>query len=284
MSETVDMCIKMLGVTYEWKETMGEGVKVGIVDTGIDENHPDLKDAIKAYKNFTGDNSNSDEVGHGTHVAGCIGARRNGLGIIGVAPKCDLYVAKAFDVSGTAETDNVVNAIKWLAENDVDVINMSFSSKETSEKEHSIMRYCYDKGITLVAAAGNDGPHCFINSNIGYPAKFDEVIAVTAVDIKKNAADFSSCGKEAQVAAVGKEVLSTYKNGGYAILSGTSMATPLISGAAAILQGKAKIRFGRKLSPSEVGLIIDMYADCLNNQGHDKRYGYGLFSFGRFFV
>ena len=86
------------------------------------------------------------------------------------------------------------------------------------------------------------------------------------------------------MAAVGKEVLSTYKDNKYAVLSGTSMATPLISGAAAILQAKAKIRFGRLLTPYEIFLIIEMYADCLGKTGHDKRLGYGLFSFGRYFV
>lgn len=285
-SEMVDMSVKMLGVMYEWKETLGKGIKVGIIDTGIDLNHSDLKGAVKDAKNFTSGDLNdvTDNVGHGTHVAGCIGARRNGKGIVGVAPECELYIAKAFDDNGFAKTDSIVSSLNWLRKNKVDVINMSFSSKETSEKEYTAIKSCYNDGIILVAAAGNDGPDCEKDSNIGYPAKFNEVIAVTAVDINKNAAEFSSCGTEAQVAAVGKEVLSTYKNNKYAVLSGTSMATPLISGAAAILQAKAKIRFERSLTPYEASLIIDMYADCLGNFGHDKRLGYGLFSFGRYFV
>ncbi len=286
LAETVDMSVKMLGVMYEWKETMGEGIKVGIIDTGVDINHKDLNHNIALCKNFIGDSASdvSDIVGHGTHIAGCIGAERNGSGIIGVAPKCSLYIAKAFDENGAAKTDSVINALEWLRENKVDIINMSFSSKETSKREYEAIKNCYDDGIILVAAAGNDGPHCSIRSNIGYPAKFDEVIAVTAVDANKNAADFSSCGSEAQVAAVGKEVLSTYKDNKYAILSGTSMATPLIAGACAILQGKAKIRFNRKLTPEEMFLIVSIYADCLGNFGHNNRYGYGLFSFGRYFV
>lgn len=285
-SEVVDMSVKMLGVMYEWKETLGSRIKVGVIDTGIDLNHRDLIGAVKDVRNFTdGDIKNvSDNVGHGTHVAGCIGARRNGSGIVGVAPECELYIAKAFASNGMAGENSVISALEWLKDNNVNIVNMSFSSEKTTQKEYNTIKKCYDSGMVMVAAAGNDGPNCDSGSNIGYPAKFDEVIAVTAVDINKNPAEFSSCGIEAQVAAVGKEVLSTYKENKYAYLSGTSMATPLISGAAAIIQAKAKIRFGRLLSPYEVALIIDMYADCLKNTGHDKRYGYGLFSFGRYFV
>ncbi len=283
--ETIDYGVKMLGVTYEWHETMGEGIKVGIIDTGIDLDHEDLRGRIKEYINFTTKDEKDvkDTNGHGTHVAGTICANKNGIGIVGAAPKCDLYVAKAFNEKGNAETESIIKSFDWLISKKVHVINMSFSADKPNEYEKMMIRKCYENGIILVGAAGNDGGNGD-EDTIGYPAKYDKVIAVTAVDMNLNRAPFSSQGQKAQVAAAGTNILSTYKNNTYAVLSGTSMATPLISGAAAILQGKSKIRFGRFLTPDELSLVMNIYADDLGFYGKDNQLGYGLFSFGRFFV
>lgn len=283
--ETIDYGVKMLGVMYEWHETMGEGIKVGIIDTGVDLDHEDLRGRVKGYKNFTSKHENDveDTNGHGTHVAGTICANKNGIGVVGAAPQCDLYIAKAFGDGGQATTEAIVKSFEWLILQNVNVINMSFSSPEPNEYEGLMIKKCHDNGIVLVGAAGNDGGSGD-EDTIGYPAKYESVIAVTAVDMNLNRAPFSSQGNCAQVAAAGTNILSTYKNNTYAVLSGTSMATPLISGAVAILQGKAKIRFGRLLSPEEISLILNIYADDLGFYGKDNQLGYGLFSFGRFFT
>ena len=132
-------------------------------------------------------------------------------------------------------------------------------------------------GITMICAAGNEGA----NAEMGYPASFPETIAVSAVDINKHIADFNSKGSAAEIAAAGIDIFSTYLDNGYATLSGTSMATPIITGAVAILQSKGLMRYGRKLTPDEIRLLLNIYTEDLSGSGKDDRYGYGLFSFGR---
>lgn len=276
--EVMDYGVQMIGAPLEWKETKGKGIKVGIIDTGIDYYHPDLKDRIIECRNFTDEKSDMDLNGHGTHVAGIIGASLNGIGVVGVAPECEIYSAKAFKKDGTADNFAIAESIEWMIKKDVNVINMSFASEKPSEEIYKKIVKAYNKGIILVAAAGNDGSYV---KSIGYPAKWKEVIAVTAVDIENKHAEFSSCGKEVLVAAPGKEIYSTFPDNSYKALSGTSMSTPLIAGSVALFQSKARNRFKRLLTPTEMKLIICMYADDFGENGRDDCYGYGVFSFGR---
>ncbi len=276
--EVISYGVKMLDAPSEWRETMGEGIKVGVIDTGVDYNHEDLKGRIKKAANFTKE-ADYDTNGHGTHVCGIIAANKNNIGVVGVAPLCELYVAKAFGENGNADTTGIYQSIMWLISEGVDVINMSYSSPSPGEMEKYAVNECVKRGIITVAAAGNNGG----KNSIMYPAKYEGVIAVTAVDINKKHAEFSSAGKEAYIAAAGTKIISTYKNNSYAVLSGTSMATPLITGAVALLHSKALKRFGRKLTIPETNTVLGIYADDINNNGKDNEYGYGIFSFGRLY-
>ena len=280
-NEVVDYGVKMVGAPLEWRETMGEGIKIGVIDTGICTSHIDLKNRIYDYANFTDGKSDDieDENGHGTHVAGIICAEKNGVGVVGVAPKAELYIAKAFDKDGKTTYPSIEKSLNWMISRRVDVINMSFSSDMSSGEYKRLISKVSANGISMICAAGNDGQST--ESTIGYPANFRETIAVTAVDINRKITDFSSCGGQAEIAAAGKDIYSTYLGGGYATLSGTSMATPIITGAAAILHGKCLLRYGRKLTPQELRLLMNIYTDKLGDKGRDIRYGYGLFSFGR---
>ncbi|MGE4282764.1 MAG: S8 family peptidase [Clostridia bacterium] len=282
--EIVDYGVRMVGAPLEWRETTGKGIKVGIIDTGIDLNHEDLQDRVKEYINFTSRDKKdvTDENGHGTHVAGVVAANRNNVGVVGVAPEADLYIAKAFDKEGNADTSAVFNSLTWMAERNVDVINMSFSSQTTTREYQRVISYLDNSGITLVCAAGNEGiSESGSGDTIGYPAKFDETIAVTAVDMNKKRTDFSSVGTAAEVAAAGKDIFSCYKDNTYATLSGTSMATPIITGAVALLQAQGIKKHGRRLTPEEIRILLHVYSEDLGEPGRDSEYGYGLFSFGR---
>lgn len=280
-NEVIDYGVKMVGAPLEWKETMGEGIRIGIIDTGICTSHPEFSHRIAAGINFTRESPGSieDFNGHGTHVAGILSAEKNGIGVVGVAPKSKLYIAKAFDKSGKTDYTAVEKSLLWLADNDVDVINMSFSSPYTSARYNRLIQMVHNKGISMICAAGNEGING--NNTIGYPANFPQTIAVSAVDVNKNIADFSSKGSAAEISAAGINIYSTYLNGGYAMLSGTSMATPIITGAVAILQAKGILRYHRRLTPDEIRLLLNIYTEDLSGLGRDDRYGYGLFSFGR---
>jgi len=280
-NEVIDYGVKMVGAPLEWNETMGEDIKVGIIDTGIDANHIELKNRIRDYVNFSGGKSEDiqDENGHGTHVSGIVCAEKNGIGVVAVAPKADLYIAKAFDANGKTTYPSIEKSLNWMISKKVDVINMSFSSDISSREYKNLISRINANGISMICAAGNEGQSG--DNTIGYPANFYETIAVTAVDVNRKIADFSSSGGQAEIAAAGKNIYSTYLNNGYAVLSGTSMATPIITGAAAILHGKCLIRYGRKLSPTELRLLLNIYTDKLGEKGRDIHYGYGLFTFGR---
>ncbi len=279
--EVIDYGVKMVGAPLEWGETKGESVRVGIIDTGVDPNHPDLKNRIVKMRNFVDPDPDTmcDENGHGTHVAGIVAASLNHFGVVGVAPGCDLYIAKAFLPDGNADGEAIRNALIWLMDEQVHVINMSFASKDYDPSYHAQIMEAYHRGITLVCAAGNNGS--LPGDTIGYPAKFEECISVTAVDITKRRAKYSSRGRRADIAAAGTDILSCYPGGKFARLSGTSMATPIIAGSAALLHKKAYNRMQRYLTPEEMRLVLSIYTEDLGGFGHDVEYGNGLFSFGR---
>ncbi len=279
--EVVDYGVRMVGAPLEWKETMGEGIRVGIIDTGIDTTHPDLKERIKDGISFSGTGiyDIEDTNGHGTHVAGIVAAEKNGIGVVGVAPLSELYICKAFDTHGKTDYQAIEKSILWLIKCRVSVINMSFSSSFSSGRYAALVKLARKNGITMICAAGNEGEKG--EGAMGYPASFNETIAVSAVDCGKHIASFSSRGPSAEISAAGIDIYSTYKNNTYATLSGTSMATPIITGAVAILQSKGRMRYNRFLTPDEIRLLLNIYTEDLSGFGRDDRYGYGLFSFGR---
>ncbi|MHB1167522.1 MAG: S8 family peptidase [Carboxydocellales bacterium] len=223
-----------------WSITKGAGIKVGVIDTGIDIKHPDLKvlggiNTISNKRNYTDDN------GHGTHVAGTIAALKNAIGVIGVAPAAKLYAVKVLNASGSGYISDVIEGLQWSMGLKVgnqtgikmDVINMSLGLSVDVPAFHDAIIKVFKAGVLMVAAAGNSG--CSGDTVI-YPAKYNEVIAVSAINDEDDSfAYFSSCGPAVDLIAPGVSILSTYKGSTYRLLSGTSMATPHVTGTAALV-------------------------------------------------
>jgi subtilisin family serine protease len=255
------------GLTYVssiTNETNNSHVVVAVIDTGVDLNHPDLRDSIVLGYNFVNHTATAlDDNGHGTNVAGIIAAKsndgNNGTGYTGVAPLTKIMPIKVLDSLGSGDTSALVAGIRFAIDNHsnpVNIINLSLGSMLPSKAVHDVIKEAVSAGILVVAAAGNnsnhwlgsetgDVPSSLSNSNryaidASYPAAFDEVISVGAIEQLDNGqltiADFSNINK-VDVVAPGVNIYSTYKDGLYGPISGTSQATPFVAGFAALLKG-----------------------------------------------
>lgn len=232
----------------------GAGLKVAVLDTGVDSDHPDLKGNIvscvsKATHLPQDRRSCEDANGHGTHVSGTILASggSDGKGIYGVAPAASLITVKVCDRRGYCYGDDIAAGIRFAADQGANVVNMSFGGNTPDPQILNATDYAIDRGLLVIAAGGNDGP---ADGSIDYPAAYVKVISVGAIDASENVPNFSSRGlnngdyvreeREIEFAAPGVYVESTYNNGCYTSMSGTSMATPHVTGLAAKLwQGTA---------------------------------------------
>jgi subtilisin len=210
----------------------GTGKTAWIIDSGIDFDHPDLNVDVTRSKSFLANNTSArDENGHGTHVAGIIGAKNNSFGILGVASGANLVSLRVLDASGDGVLSSIIQALAYVNANGKagDVINMSLGEDVTSATLDQQVKNTASKGIFIAIAAGNDSKPA-INYSPGR-ANGPNIYTVSAVDSLDNFASFSNYGNDAvDVAAPGVKILSTYLNNRYAIMSGTSMATPHVAG------------------------------------------------------
>ena len=253
----------------------GTGVKVAVMDTGIDYTHEDLNDNYKGGYDFVFndpdpfDNYNS----HGTHVAGIIAAERNGIGVVGVAPNANLYAVRVLDSAGFGNVGWVIAGIEWAVEHDMDVVVMSFGTSEDSQSLRDACHNASDAGVLLVAAAGNTD-----DGNVTYPARYDSVIAVTATDLNDGRASFSSIGPEVELAAPGVNIMSTTSGAGYGNLSGTSQAASHVAGTAALIisSNLPDVNGDGIVNNEDVRLQLQSTAQDLGDPGKDDTYGYGL--------
>lgn len=233
LEQTLPWGIDRIDADVAWSVYQGTGVKVAVIDTGIDLKHPDLKANIAGgYNAISPRRSPTDGNGHGTHVAGTIAAVNNTTGVVGAAPAARLYAVKALNDNGSGYISDIIEGIDWSIRNGMQVINMSLGTASDIQSFHDAVKRAYDAGITVVAAAGNSGPG---ENTVSYPARYPEVIAVAATDKNDNLAEFSSRGPEVDLAAPGVNIYSTYKRGTYKTLSGTSMAAPHVAGTAALV-------------------------------------------------
>jgi subtilisin family serine protease len=204
-SQVVPYGIALVRAPEAWKGSRGQAVKVGVIDTGIDRNHPDLAARYRGGYDFVNsDDDPQDDHGHGTHVAGTIAAIDNDLGVVGVAPEADLYALKALDENGTGTVLSLVSAVEWAIDNNLDVLNMSLGSPDSSSLEKEVFARAEAAGIISVAASGNAG-----TDRLDYPADYPTVVSVGAVDANDSIASFSQRGLNLEFVAPGVGVDST---------------------------------------------------------------------------
>lgn len=250
LKEEVPDNIYRIGVTELWKQGYtGSGVVIAVLDTGCDVEQLDLKERIIGGYNFTKELNGDvhkwvDLNGHGTHTAGTIAASSNNSGIVGVAPDVKLLILKVLDKHGNGSVKSLVEAIEyaivWQGPNGekVNILSMSLGVSSPEENLYKAIKNAVAHNIAVVVAAGNEGDGNLKTSEYSYPAGFKEVIAVGAIDHNNKVANFSNTNKEVDIYAPGVDIKSTYINNGYMELSGTSMATPHVAGALALLINK----------------------------------------------
>lgn len=240
---------------------------IAIVDTGVDGNHPDLNTKLlSGYSAFVDQSPNYDPHSHGTHCAGVAAATvNNSMGIVGYAPNANIIPIKVLDTSGYGTTSTVAAGITFAANSNADVISLSLGGSGGSSTLQNAVNYAISKGKLLVAAMGNGGSNA-----LSYPAAYNGVMAVGATDSNDVRAQFSQFGNHISVTAPGVNILSTIPGNRYGEMSGTSMATPAVSGLAALVKS-----FKPNLTAAQIKQVIEQNADDLGSPGFDQYYGYG---------
>jgi len=248
-----------------WEKTRGNGIRVGIIDTGVDYTHPELSGRFAGgYDNVNEDNDPMDGHGHGTHVAGIIASSLNNTGVAGVSPEVSLYAYKAIADSGIGYTSDLIEALDYAIRDNIQTVNISIGTDQSSVALESKLNQAVNQGMVIIAAAGNTG-----GGAVMYPAAYDSVISVAATDNNDQFASFSSLG--AEISAPGVNILSTAIGGGYTTLSGTSMAAPHVTATSALLIANGNTSVRQTLYNSTVDL---------GSEGPDGIFGYGLVQAG----
>lgn len=267
-------------------------ITVAVLDTGVWLTHPELAARMRPGRDFVdildgagtfigdyldADDDPTDAVGHGTHVAGIVVGR--GIAMpVGVAPRCRLLPVRVLGAMrqgerrvGAGLIENINAAIKWAVDQGVDVINMSLGIRRSGGglPHADVIDYARRKGVTVVAAAGNDG-----QEQLYYPGALAHVIAVGAMDDGGDVASFSTYGAQVSMVAPGTNIYSTYLDDDYAFSTGTSHATPFVTGAVALLKSYARTK-GRSLSDGQVKHVLKHSADRVGTTFKDRKAGFG---------
>jgi major intracellular serine protease len=273
--------VRMIKAPEVWQESgQGAGVVVAIIDSGCQVNHPDLQGRIIGKRNYTGEEGGEGDVtdfsGHGTHVAGTIAAIENDQGVLGVAPKASLLILKVMRRFSTPEgiefgasNEDIIHAINdcisWRGprQERVRVINMSLGGSQDDPGLHNAIKKAVENDIVVVCAAGNEGDFnkggdCSpVRNEFLYPGAYSEVVEVGAIGLDRRFPCFTNTNLEVDLVAPGVDILSTFSENAkehqkYAHLSGTSMATPHVAGAVALIINQCEREFERTLSEPEI--------------------------------
>lgn len=237
------------------KNIKGQGIKIAVIDTGCDVKNPLIKENIIGGKNFTEDDNSREDVyndynGHGTHVAGIIKS---------VAPEAELLILKVLDRNGNGDYNTITAAINYAVSCGVDIISMSLGGGSDNRPLYNSVINAINNNILVVCAAGNNGDGNGDTEEYSYPGAYHEVIQVGAIDENYAATDFSNSNKFVDIVAPGKDVVSLGLKNDFVKLSGTSQATPFVTGALALIKQYYEQDFGRKLYEDE------LYAQLIKN-------------------
>lgn len=274
-----NLVFKEQGVTYQYSHELGnvqsawsnnytgQGIDIAVIDSGISTTNNDIKiSGGISFVDYT--SSYHDDRGHGTHVAGIIGSLKNDIGTVGVAYDANLYAVKVLNKDGRGDLSDIIKGVRWAIQKDVDIINISIGTDQDSQTFRKVLAEAEEKGILVVASSGNEN-----KNTIRYPASYDNVIAVGAIDENKNLADFSNFGTGLNIVAPGVNITSTYNNS-YAIGEGTSMAAPFVTGLLALYKNAYP-----ELSANEIEQLLYLNAEDLGPTGYDTSFGHGLARF-----
>lgn len=273
IQDKIDWGLQSTNIPEIWNKTMGDGIKICILDTGSPIKHKDLKNAVVKHADFT-NSSYEDKQGHGTHVSGIAAARANNRGIVGVAPLSELYIGKVLDDDGSGNLDWLVEGIKWAIEESVDIISISLGSPSHYRPLKRIVEKAIDKNIIVIAAAGNEGKKR--KNTVNYPGRYENVITVGSYNEDLVRSNFSSCGPHLDLLGPGEDVLSTWINNSYKTLDGTSMATPFIAGIAALALSKHRKQGGETELKTQKQMrqhLLKMTVDKMSDRNDVKGYG-----------
>lgn len=259
-ADKIDWGVERISAPKVWATTTGNNVRVAVLDTGVDDGHPDLAGTVVGRYDFINDTSTAiDGHGHGTHVAGTVSALQNGGGMQGASYGSKILAGKVLADDGVGYLSDVVEGINWAVAQGAKVINLSLGTTYNSKLLEDTVNQAASRGVIVIAAAGNTG------GTMLYPAAYSSVLSVGATDSSNNLADFSARG--AVVVAPGVGITSTLPGSRYASWSGTSMAAPHVSAAAALLMSAGEANVKEKLRT---------FATDLGDVGVDYKYGYGL--------
>ncbi len=263
---TAQYYLKEVNAPRAWGITVGSALLVGVLDTGVDVNHPDLNGKVSSGTDVN-DIDLNDSIGHGTEVSGIIAANtNNNQGIAGVSWNTKVLSLKITDDFGQARVSNVVSALDQAYKKGVKIVHISLSTNQFSQTLKDAVKQAHDRGILIISTTGNSGIE-----ELRYPAAFDGVIGVGAVDETKQKEFYSTTGDHVSLVAPGAAIYTTSLNSTYNKVTGTSFAAPQVSGAAALIWSIAP-----NLTNDEVRNILISSADDLGDLGKDKQYGYGL--------
>ena len=278
LSETIDWGLHLLGVPTLWKQTMGSGQRIALLDTGASPGHEDLREAYEDIQDFTGSRSGPfDQQGHATHCAGIIAARQNNFGVVGVSPKAMILAGKVLGDNGSGSHRQIAAGVRWAIDKKVDIVSMSLGSSQTTKELEESIKEAIKQNIVVVAAAGNEGPAL---STVGFPARYEGVISVGSIDRQRLISRYSSRGKRVDVVAPGQDITSCWPPNGLGTISGTSMACPFVAGVIALM--KAKPHEETPLdSPVQIIEHLHRTALDLGDPGFDEDYGFGLIDPGK---